>query len=75
MFKCKFPRPEGLPNVVVEGLQAVELVSPSLPTPKPVKCYNCKLRNNRFLNLDDSLIDEAISAFSAPPISSDAVLS
>jgi hypothetical protein len=71
----EFPRPEGLSDVVVEVLQAVELVSSSLPIPKPVKCYNRKLRDNKFLNLDDCLIVETVSAFSAPPVSSDAVLS
>ena len=35
-----------------------------------MKCYNCKMRDNRFLKVDNSLITEAVSALSAPSISS-----
>lgn len=43
------------------------LVPPSLPAPKPVKCYNSKMKGSKFLNMGDSLITEAVSIFSAPP--------
>jgi hypothetical protein len=62
-----------LPVVLAEVLWFVEYASPvvlvslSLPTPKPVKCHNCKLKDNKFLNMDDSLIAEVVSVFSAPP--------
>jgi hypothetical protein len=61
------------PRLEVEGLWAVDLVYLSLPTPKPMKCYNRKLRGNKFLNLDDSLTAEAMSLFSALHVSSVAV--
>jgi len=44
------------------------LVPPSLPAPKPVKCYSCKMKGSKFLNMGDSLITEAVSIFSAPPV-------
>lgn len=60
----EIPRPE------VEGIRAVDLEYLSLPAPKPVKCYNCKSRGNKFLNLDNSLIAEAVSSFCALLVSS-----
>jgi hypothetical protein len=42
-------------------------------TPQPVKCYNHKMRDSKFLKVDDSLIAEAMSVFSAPPVFSGVV--
>jgi hypothetical protein len=44
----RFPRLEDSLGVVDEGIQVVNLVSPSLSIPKPVKCYNCKMRDTYF---------------------------
>jgi hypothetical protein len=52
----------------VSWLRAIDLGSPSLLTSKPVKCYNRKMRDNKFLNVDDSLIAKTMSAFGAPPL-------
>jgi hypothetical protein len=46
-----------------------------LTTSKPVKCYNRKMRDSIFLNVEDSLIVEAVSTFCALPLSSGAVTS
>jgi len=35
-------------------------------TSKLVKCYNCKRRNSRFLNMDNSLIAEASAGILCP---------
>jgi hypothetical protein len=48
-------------------------VSPPLLNSKPMKCYNRKMRDNRFLKVDNSLIAEAMSALSVPSISSGVV--
>lgn len=56
--------------MVANGPCAADVVSLSLQIPKPVECYNRKRRDNRFLNMDDSLIAEAMSMFCAPPASS-----
>jgi hypothetical protein len=49
-------------------------VSPPLLTSKPMKCYNHKVRDNRFLKVDNSLIAEAMSALSVMSISSGVVI-
>jgi hypothetical protein len=68
--------PGGLPSrrsgIVTEGLRAFVLRPLSVMSSKPVQRYSCKLRGSRFLKMDDSLIVEVVSSFSAPPISSGA---
>jgi hypothetical protein len=53
---------------MAEGLRAFYLL-----TLKLVKCYSRKMRDSRFLKMDDSLIFEAVLVFSAPHVSSGAV--
>jgi hypothetical protein len=43
-------------------------VSPIEVVTKPVKCFNCKTKDSRFLKMDDSLIAEALSMFTALPV-------
>jgi len=40
---------------VAERLRAIDLGSPSLLTSKPVKCYNRKRQDSKFLNMYDSV--------------------
>jgi hypothetical protein len=42
--------------------------STSTPKPKPLKFYNRKSKGSSFSKLDDSLIVEAVSMFSTPPV-------
>lgn len=44
----RFPRLEDSLGVVDEGIRVVNLVSPSLSIPKPMKCYDRKMRDNIF---------------------------
>jgi hypothetical protein len=65
------PRLEISPGFVTEGLQASEPLS--VLSSKPLQPYSRKLRGSRFLRMDDRLIAEAISSFSAPLASSGVV--
>jgi hypothetical protein len=44
-----------------------------LLTPKPVRCYSRKMRDNRFLNMKESLIAESLSNFNAPSVAMEKV--
>jgi hypothetical protein len=50
------PRLEDTPGVVAEGFWAYDLGPPSLLSSKPAQCYNYKMRDSRFLCMDNSLI-------------------
>ena len=59
---------------MAEGLRAFDLGYPSLLSSKPTKCYNHKMRDSRFLKMDDSLIAVAELAFNTLLVCSDAVI-
>jgi hypothetical protein len=60
------PRPEDPSGIVTEGLWDSVLRPLSVMSYKPMQRYSRKLRGNRFLRMDDSLIVEAVSSFCTP---------
>jgi hypothetical protein len=59
---------------VAEGLQAFDLGYLSLLISKPMKCYNRKMRDSRFLKMDNSLIAVAVLAFNTLLVCSGVVI-
>jgi hypothetical protein len=67
------PRLEVSPSFVTKGLRASEPLSVS--SSKPLQRYSRKFRGSRFLKMDNRLIAEAISSFSASLVFSSVVTS
>jgi hypothetical protein len=59
---------------VAEGLQAFDLGYLFLLISKPMKCYNRKMRDSRFLKMDNSLIAVAVLAFNTLLVCSGVVI-